>query len=76
MPAEDDNAIREYLCVRAYLVSCCICVLLTLVNMCARLAQLVRSLATDQKVPGSVPCQVEVELWATFFHHTVRGQGR
>ena len=38
---------------------------------CARLAQLVRSLTANQEVPGSIP-----GLWATFFCHTVHGQGR
>ena len=33
-------------------------------------------LTANQEVPGSVPGLVEVELWATFFRHTVRGQGR
>ena len=42
------------------------------VEACARLAQLVRSLTANQKVPGSIPGLVE----ATFFRHIVRGQGR
>ena len=38
--------------------------------VCARLARLVRSLTTDQKVPGSNP--VLIELYATFFGHTIQ----
>ena len=45
--------------------------------VCARLAQLVRSLTANHEVPGSIPGPLrEVELWETFFRHTVRGQGR
>ena len=44
-------------------------------EVCARLAQLVRSLAANQEVPGSISSLSRVELWATFFRHTVRGQG-
>ena len=47
-----------------------------LVFVCVRLAKLVRSLTTNQKVPGSIPAWSRVELWETFFRHTVRGQGR
>ena len=42
----------------------------------AMLAQLVRSLTANRKVPGSIPGLVEGWTWVTFFHHTVRGQGR
>ena len=28
------------------------------------------------EVPGSTPAWSRVELWETFFHHIVRGQGR
>ena len=34
------------------------------------------SLTASHEVPGSIPDLVEVELWVTFFRHTVRGQGR
>ena len=44
-------------------------------EVCARLAQLVRSLTANQEVPGSISSLSRVELWATFFRHTVRGQG-
>ena len=39
-----------------------------------RLAQLVRFVADDQKVSNSIPSLSMVELWATFFCLTVRGQ--
>ena len=44
----------------------------------ARLALLVRSLTANQEVPARVqsPAWSRVELWATFFRHTVRGQRR
>ena len=41
-----------------------------------RLAQLVRSLTTNQKVPGSVLVWLKVGLWATLSCHTIHGQGR
>ena len=42
----------------------------------ARLVQLVRSLTANQEVPGSVLAWSRVELWVTFFRHTIRRQGR
>ena len=52
-------------------------VLYLIINLCARLAQLVRSLTANQKVLGSeFPAWSRVKLWPTFFRHTVRGQGR
>ena len=44
-------------------------------KVCARLAQLVRSLTAKQKVPVQSPAWSKVELWAAFLRHTIRGQG-
>ena len=39
--------------------------------MCGKLAQLVRCQAANQDDTDSIS-GLRVELWATFFHHTVR----
>ena len=32
--------------------------------------------AVGKEVPGSIPGWLRIKLWATFLHHTDRGQGR